>query len=504
VHVNQQIRAAAVRKTTVFFLLILTLVAPTFAKPQWQLFTLKNGMQVIVVENHSVPLVTVELAVKNGAWTEPPEYNGLSHLYEHMFFKSNEKSRAEGYHDQAAELGMLSNAQTEREFVNYFTTTIRTGTREALRLLNDSIRYPLFEETEFKQEIEVVLDELNRHASNPFYYLLSGVDQKLWYKYYSRKNPGGSPQTVSKATTAMMREIQKRFYIPNNTALIVAGDVSAPEIFKMAEETFGDWARGDDHFAKYPIPRHPVLPKDEAVIVNQAVNAITLYLAYHGPSTDIDPQATYAADVFSFILRQPDSKFARALIDTGLTTGAAVGYLTQRNVGPITITAQTTPAKFREALKTVNDQIMQFDAADYFTDEELESAKSLLDVNEVYSREKPSEYAHTISFWWASSGLDYYGTYVDRLRQVTRADIQAYVRKYIKNRPRIYGVLLSAEDQKTIGLTEKDLLTRPDAPTPLKVPETPITSNASPATAAPKAQPASGALKNSKKPTGKE
>lgn len=516
---KKNFRAAAVLKTTVFFLLLLglssALVAPALAKPQWQLHTLKNGLQIIVIENRSVPLVTVELAVKNGAWTEPPEYSGLSHLYEHMFFKTNEKSRAEGYHDQAAELGMLSNAQTQPEVVNYYTTTIRTGTREAMRLLSDSIRYPVFDEMEFKQEIEVVLDELNRHASNPFYYLINGVEQKLWYKYYSRKNPGGSPQTVSKATTTMMREIQKRFYIPNNSALVVAGDVSAPEIFKLAEEVFGDWARGEDPFAKYPIPRQPALSKDEAVIVNQAVNAVTLYLGYHGPSTDLDPRATYAADVFSFILRQPDSKFARALIDTGLTTGAAVGYLTQRNVGPLTITAQTTPAKFREAVKAVNEQIMQFDAADYFTDEELESAKTLLDVNEVYSREKPSEYAHSLSFWWASSGLDYYGTYIDKLRQVTRADIQTYVRKYIKNRPRIYGVMLSAEDQKTIGLVEKDLLARPDSVQPLKLPETPITSNAQPAlpaevkapavtpSAAPKAPAASGTPAKTKKPKGK-
>lgn len=510
--VKNNFRATAVIKTTVFFLLALALVVPVLAKPQWQLYTLKNGLQIIVVENHSVPLVTVELAVKNGAWTEPPEYSGLSHLYEHMFFKSNEKSRAEGYNDQAAELGMLSNAQTQPEVVNYYTTTIRTGTREAMRVLNDSIRYPLFDEQEFKQEIEVVLDELNRHASNPFYYLINGVEQKLWYKYYSRKNPGGSPQTVSKATTTMMREIQKRFYLPNNSALVVSGDVSAPEVFKMAEEVFGDWARGEDPFVKNPIPRQPALPKDEAVIVNQAVNAITLYIGYHGPSTDLDPQATYAADVFSFILRQPDSKFARALIDSGLSTGAAVGYLTQRNVGPITITAQTTAAKFRETVKAVNEQIMQFDAADYFTDEELESAKTLLNVNEVYSREKPSEYAHTISFWWASSGLDYYGTYVDRLQKVTRADIQAYVRKYIKNRPRIYGVMLSADDQKTIGLTDKDLLTRPDAVQPLKLAEPPITSNASPAlppepktpAAAPAKAPATGAPKAPKKPTGQK
>jgi zinc protease len=510
--VKNHFRSAAVSFLTVSFLLALFSLS-ALAKPQWQMVTLKNGLQVIVIENRSVPLVTVEMAVKNGAWTEPPEYNGLSHLYEHMFFKSNAKSKAEGYHDQAAELGMLSNAQTQYEVVNYYTTTIRTGTREALRLLNDAIRYPLFDEQEFKQEIEVVLDELNRHASNPYYYLINGVEQKLWYKYYSRKNPGGSPATVSKATTEMMRAIQQKFYIPNNSALVVAGDVSAQDIFKLAEEIFGDWSRGEDPFTKNPIPRQPSLTKDEAVIVNQAVNAITFNIAYHGPSTDLDAPATYAADVFSFILRQPDSKFARALIDTGLATGAAVGYLTQRNVGPITITAQTTQQNFRAAAKAINDQILQFDAPDYFTDEELESAKTLIDVNEVYGREKPSEFAHTVSFWWASSGLDYYASYVERVRQVTRADIQNYVRKYIKNRPRIYGVMLSAEDQKRLGLTEKDLLVRPDAVQLLKLPETPITSTAQPALPAdtkavtpapapkPTGQPAgSGPAKNSKKP----
>ncbi len=446
------------------------------AKPQWQIKTLKNGLQVIVIENHVVPLVTVEMAVKNGAWTEPPEFNGLSHLYEHMFFKSNEKSRAEGYHDRAGELGMLSNAQTQHEVVNYYTTTVRTGTREAMRLLNDAIRYPLFDEQEFKQEIEVVLDELNRHASNPFYYILNGVDQKLWYKYYSRKNPGGLPTTVSKATTTMMRAIQHKFYVPNNAAIIIAGDVSATEIFYQADAIFGDWERGADPFAADPIPRHPGLLKDEAVIVNQAVNAVTINMGYHGPSTDLDPQATYAADVFSYILRQPDSKFSRTLVDSGLTTGAAVGYLTQRNVGPITITGQTDAAKLKAAIAAINQQIQQFDAPDYYTDEELSSAKVLLDVEEIYRREKPSDYAHTISFWWASSGLDYYASYVEKLKTVTRADIQNYVRRYIKNRPRIFGVMISPGDQQKAGLTAKDLLTRPDAVQLAKMPETPIST----------------------------
>ena len=447
------------------FLLVLVLsngAASVSAKPQWQLLKLKNGMDVIVIENRSVPLVTVEVAVKNGAYTEPPEYNGLSHLYEHMFFKSNEKSKAEGYHDRASDLGMLSNAQTQYEVVNYYTTSINSGLREALVLMSDALRYPLFDKQELDQEIQVVIDELNQHRSNPYHYLFEATDARLWYKYPSRKRPGGDPETVAKATPEMMRVIQKKFYIPNNSALVVAGDVSAQEVFKLATEIFGDWARGEDPFVKDPIPRHPALAKDDAVIVNQAVNAATIQISWHGPSTDLDAPATYAADVFSFILRQPDSKFSRALVDSGLTTGAGLGYLTQKNVGPIQFTAQAAPEKLKESLKAINEELARFDAADYYSDEELVNAKTLLDVDEIYDREKPSQYAHTLSFWWASSGLDYFAGYGENLNKMTREDITRYVRKYIKNKPRIVAVMISDADQKRIGLTEKDLLARLD------------------------------------------
>jgi zinc protease len=445
-----------------FALVALTLSDGALAQPQWKKITLKNGMDVIVIENAAVPLVTVEIAVKNGAYTEPPEYNGLSHLYEHMFFKSNERSKADGYHDRAADLGMLSNAQTQYEVVNYYTTTIRTGLSEAMTLMRDAIRYPLFDKQELNQEIQVVLDELNQHRSNPYFYLIDATDKRIWYKYPSRKRPGGDPETVAKATPEMMREIQKKFYIPNNSAVVVAGDVTAQEVFKLADEIFGDWPRGEDPFVKDPIPRHPALAKDEAVVVNQPVNAATIQITYQGPSTDLDAPATYAADVFSFILRQPDSRFSRALVDSGLTTGLTFGYLTQKNVGPIQLMAQTTPEKLKDALKAINAEFSKFDAPDYFTDQELEYAKTLLDVAEVYDREKPSQYAHTVSFWWASSGLDYYSTYVENLRKVTRDDIKQYVRKYIKNKPRVVSALLSEEDQKRVVLAEKDLLVRDD------------------------------------------
>ncbi len=149
-------------------------------------------------------------------------------------------------------------------------------------------------------------------------------------------------------------------------------------------------------------------------------------------------------------------------MDSGLTTGAGLGYLTQKNVGPIQFTAQTTAEKLKDALKAINEELAKFDSDAYYSDEELTNAKTLLDVDEIYDREKPSQYAHTLSFWWASSGLDYFAGYGENLNKTTREDIKRYVHKYIKHKPRVVAVLISDADQKRIGLTEKDLLARLD------------------------------------------
>src|SRR5262249_27424118 len=84
---------------------------------------LPNGLEVIVVENHGVPLATVELVVKNGSFTQTADYAGLAHVYEHMFFKSNKDyPDPEDYVARASKLGALYNASTKEEVVNYYLT----------------------------------------------------------------------------------------------------------------------------------------------------------------------------------------------------------------------------------------------------------------------------------------------------------------------------------------------------------------------------------------------
>src|SRR5439155_27348873 len=99
------------------------------------------------------------------------------------------------------------------------------------------------------------------------------------------------------------------------------------------------------------------------------------------------------------------------------------------------------------------------------TDEELESAKALLEADDLYSREKLSTYSHTISFWWSSAGLDYFRGYLKRLRATSRADISRYVTTYIQGKPHVGLALLSQESLRASGLTTGDLLGGSGTPT---------------------------------------
>ena len=422
--------------------------------------TLANGLEIIVLEDHSVPLVTLELAVKNGSYTEPPELNGLSHLYEHMFFKANRAvANAEDYLRTIGQLGIAYNGSTREEVVDYYFTTTTPNLHTAMQFMRDSVRYPLFEQGEFEREREVVIGEIDRNESNPFFYLNQEMTNRLFSKYTSRKNPLGNRQTVSTATTAMMRLIQSRYYVPNNSALVITGDVNPEEIFKMAQDLYGDWPRREkDPFVEFPLVEHPPLPKSEGAVITQPVQNVIIDIAWHGPSIGKDNPSTYAADVFSFILTQPNSRFQRALVDTGLVQGVSIGYYTQRNVGPIQILAQTSPEKAQAALKAIYNEVSHFNDKDYFTDDQLESAKALLEADDLYSREKLSEYSHTLSFWWASTGLEYFRGYLGRLRATSRADISRYVTTYIQGRPHIGLALLSAEAQGKAKIQPAELI----------------------------------------------
>jgi zinc protease len=419
---------------------------------------LPNGLEVIVVENHGVPLATVEVNVRNGSFTQTPEYAGLAHMYEHMFFRANaEYPRSELYLDRASQLGAVFNGTTQEETVSYYLTVPKDSVAAAVAWLTPALRSPLFLPSELDVERQVVLGEYDRNEASPFFQLQRQMDMKLYPGNYSRKNVIGDRQVIATVTPDKMRYIQRKYYIPNNSVLIVAGDVKPDSIFAVAERQLGSWPRGADPFAADPIPPIPSLTGNDAVVVEGPVNAVTVLLQWQGPSVGKDPKSTYAADVFSDLLNDPRSRFQQRLVDSGLWQAIGVNYYTLNHTGPISISGQTTPEKLKQALAALNAEIVKLDDPTYFDPEELRAAQAHRAVSSAFDRERASGFAHTLGFWWSVASLEYYMGYVDNMAQQNIGDLRAYADKYIVGKPHITGVLISPEGRRAINLTTADL-----------------------------------------------
>lgn len=421
--------------------------------------TLSNGLTVIVIENPLVPIVTVELDVKNGSYTEPPEYDGLSHLYEHMFFKANDSIPSqERYLERVNELGGIFNGTTSTERVNYFLTLGVDSLAAGMQFMEDAIRSPLFLEEELVREREVVIGEYDRAESTPGFHLGREMDLLLWSPgYYSRKNPIGARDVILTTLPDQMRVIQERYYVPNNTALILAGAITAEVGFELAERIFGDWPRGEDPFAT-PVPDPPPLSRSQAVIVEQPVGTVTVQIQWQGPSVDDDPRATHVADLIAAVLSNPTSAFQKALVESGLAFGAGFSYFTQMHVGPVSLAGQTTADRALELHRALLTEVENLSDPSYISAEQLESAKTQVRIGELYAREQASEWAHTVGFFWAVTGLDYYRNYVDEVQTVTAEEIADFARSYLIGTPRVSGVLISPEARRAVGLSVDDLL----------------------------------------------
>jgi len=428
---------------------------PAYSQPRlpenyfWQ--KMDNGLEVVVIENNKVPLATIEMAVKNGAYTEGPEFSGLSHLFEHMFFKANKDyPDQEKFIRRTEELGMIWNGTTGEERVNYYFTFNNDSLGAGLKFMNAAMRFPIYRKEDMEKENPVVDGEFQRAESNPQFLLYFEVQKRTWGELFTRKNPIGDHHIINTATPEKMMIIKDKYYYPNNSILVICGDVKHDAAFQMARNIFGDWKNsGFDPIQKYPIPEFKPLTKSEYFITQNSI-AATPYMMYQwqGPDFRNDSAATIAADVFSTLVGLNSSKWQQALIDKGLASYAGFQYQTLKYVGPVYAFVVPNPDKIKECHEEIMKQVAEFSKSGYFTNEQIEDAKGILLRNQVRNTEKPSSLSMQLTYQWCSTSLDYFTDLTKNYQKVTEADIRRYIDKYITGKPFVAGIIINEEMNK--------------------------------------------------------
>lgn len=206
-------------------------------------FTLDNGLQVYLVSKTDMPLVSIWLASKTGAYTETPDTNGLTHLFEHMYFKANKTMKsAVDYYNTMNKLGIIYNGYTSKEYVYYYYILPKTLLEPAAKLMHDSIVHTGLDPEELEKEKQVVLEEYNLRNSDPDYYLLYRMmPQALYQDQFYRFDVIGTVDSIKSATIEKLQKIKNSFFVPKNSSLFIVGDFDESYAKKVVTETFSDW-----------------------------------------------------------------------------------------------------------------------------------------------------------------------------------------------------------------------------------------------------------------------
>jgi predicted Zn-dependent peptidase len=154
------------------------------------------------------------------------------------------------------------------------------------------------------------------------------------------------------------------------------------------------------------------------------------------------------------MLAHRNGRFYKKFVDSGLTFGAGAGYYTQADAGDISISASTTPEKAKRVIADLLAEIPEWRRPGYFTREQLEDAKRGFTIERKFDVNKISEYTKSLAFWWAVTGLDYYGSYLTRLNAVKMSDVQGFVSRWMVKKPYVASIFMSPESASKAGLKD--------------------------------------------------
>ena len=260
--------------------------------------TLSNGLKVIVHEDDSTPLATINILYRVGARDEDPNRTGFAHLFEHLMFGGS--VNIPEYDGPLQMAGGDNNAFTNNDITNYYLTLPANNIETGFWLESDRMLSLAFSEKSLEVQRSVVIEEFKQRYLNQPYGDVWLLLRPLSYKVhpYQWATIGKSIDHIENASLDDVRNFFFKFYTPDNAIMVVAGNVKAKDIFELAEKWFGPIERRSEK--RLPYPEEPKQQEFREMTVERNIPYDSVYRAYHMCSR-LEPEF-YATDLISDVL----------------------------------------------------------------------------------------------------------------------------------------------------------------------------------------------------------
>lgn len=408
--------------------------------------TLKNGLRVIVKEDRRAPTAVQMVWYRIGSTDEVDGSSGVAHVLEHMMFKGTPSVGPGEFNKRVAAAGGRDNAFTSRDYTAYFQQVPKESLPDMMALEADRMRHLNVDAKEFAQEIKVVMEERRmRTDDNPQSKLFEQMNAVAFQAHPYRRPIIGWMNDLETMTAADAKAWYETWYLPNNAYVVITGDVDHQAVFALAEKYYG----GLEGRA-LPPRRQQVEPAQEGmrrIIVKAPAELPVLIMGYKAPILrDIDQDSEpYALEMLAAVLDGHDAaRFNKKLVrEDKVALSAGIDYdNTARGPGMIYLHGTPSEGKtvgdLENALRAEISRVQK----DGISDTELKRAKAQLLASQVYKLDSMFGQAMEIGQIEAV-GLPYQklDRMLEKLQQVTTAQVQAVAKKYFSDDTLTVGVL---------------------------------------------------------------
>jgi len=398
--------------------------------PPYEIDTLPNGLQVIVVRHHEQPAVSMRLLIRAGTASDPPGKLGLVHELASLLDQGTETQSASALNDTIDFIGGAMGAGASADVIFLNMVVMKDSFETGLRLLSDMARHPAFAPEEIERQRQQTLSALRVSLEDPAY-VADAVFDRLVYGFHPYGMPhSGTPESLVAITRDDLLQFHDRYFAPNNAILAIVGDVTTEEALEAARRVFGDWARKEVPAEKLPDPPPParrlvVVNKPDAVQTEIRVGNIGI------PRTSRDYMAVNLA---MRILGGEGSNRLHQVLRTqrGLTYGAQVNVDALKQAGAFVAETNTRSDATAEVLRLTLDEFWRLQR-EPVSERELADAKAYLTGSFPLTIETPDAIAmqvlNVVFYGLPISDLQ---TFRERVNAVTVEDIQRVARLYLK------------------------------------------------------------------------
>ncbi len=434
------------------FTLALLLFVGSFANAQqveFEEYDLDNGMHVILHQDNSAPVVTVSVMYHVGAKDENPERTGFAHFFEHLLFEGTENIPRGEWFNIVTSNGGSNNANTTDDRTYYYEVFPSNSVELGLWMESERLLHPVINQIGVDTQNEVVKEEKRLRVDNqPYGNILAEIKKRMFKVHPYKGTTIGEMEHLDAATLEEFQAFNKKFYVPNNAVLVVAGDIDKPQVKKMIQDYFGPIPRGKDIVRDLP-REEPITEsmRDKAYDPNIQIPAVIA--AYRTPS--FKNRDAYVLDMISsYLSGGKSSVLYKKMVDEQKQALAVQAVnISQEDYGIYALFGLPLGDVSLDTLITEMDEEIAKMQAELISERDYQKLQNQFENQFVNSNSSIEGIANSLArYYMLYKDVNLINNEIDIYRSITREEMRDVAKKYLNPNQRLILEYLPKKDDQ--------------------------------------------------------